>query len=165
MKQLSINHISAASIRANRKTYLSLAAGIVFAVVLATVMTLCAFGLIEAREQQVVQTVGHTDCVLLDEPDITDEFSSSPPRSRTATYIWVIWTRRDRTFSAAPWPKGVCRKPEVKSPSSAARWKSCAWKQKWATRCPGRCCPWTAWKMNAALLSWESCGSSPEHWM
>ena len=53
MKQLSINHISAASIRANRKTYVSLAAGIVLAVVLATVMTLCAFGLIEAREQQV----------------------------------------------------------------------------------------------------------------
>ena len=73
MKRLSINHISAASIRANRKTYLSLAAGIVLAVVLATVMTLCAFGLIEAREQQVVQTVGHTDCILLDEPDITDE--------------------------------------------------------------------------------------------
>ena len=73
MKQLSINHISAASIRANRKTYVSLAVGIVLAVVLATVMTLCAFGLIEAREQQVVQTVGHTDCVLLDEPDITDE--------------------------------------------------------------------------------------------
>ena len=73
MKQLSINHISAASIRANRKTYVSLSVGIVLAVVLATVMTLCAFGLIEAREQQVVQTVGHTDCILLDEPDITDE--------------------------------------------------------------------------------------------
>lgn len=73
MKQLSINHISAASIRANRKTYVSLAVGIVLAVVLASVMTLCAFGLIEAREQQVVQTVGHTDCILLDEPDITDE--------------------------------------------------------------------------------------------
>ena len=73
MKRLSINHISAASIRANRKTYISLAIGIVLAVVLATVMTLCAFGLIEAREQQVVQTVGHTDCILLDVPDITDE--------------------------------------------------------------------------------------------
>lgn len=73
MKQLSINHISAASIRANRKTYISLAVGIVLAVVLATVMTLCAFGLIEAREQQVVQTGGHTDCILLDVPDITDE--------------------------------------------------------------------------------------------
>ncbi|MBQ6273444.1 MAG: FtsX-like permease family protein [Oscillospiraceae bacterium] len=73
MKRLSINHISAASIRANRKTYLSLAAGIVLAVLLATVMTLCAFGIIEAREQQIVQTVGYTDCILLDEPDITDE--------------------------------------------------------------------------------------------
>ena len=73
MKRLSINHISAASIRANRKTYISLAIGIVLAVVLATVMMLCAFGLIEAREQQVVQTVGHTDCILLDVPDITDE--------------------------------------------------------------------------------------------
>ena len=38
MKQLSINHISAASIRANRKTYVSLAAGIVLAVVLATAL-------------------------------------------------------------------------------------------------------------------------------
>jgi len=73
MKQLSINHISAASIRANRKTYLSLAAGILLAVLLATVMTLCAFGIVEARERQVTQTVGHTDCILLDEPDITDE--------------------------------------------------------------------------------------------
>lgn len=73
MKRLSINHISAASIRANRKTYISLAVGIVLAVLLATVMTLCAFGLIEAREQQVVQTVGQTDCILLDELDITDE--------------------------------------------------------------------------------------------
>ena len=85
MKQLSINHISAASIRANRKTYVSLAAGIVLAVVLATVMTLCAFGLIEAREQQVVQTVGHTDC----QTNPCDRaacltgsgISSSPPRS------------------------------------------------------------------------------------
>ena len=73
MKQLSINRISSASIRANRKNYRSLAAGIVLAVLLATVMTLCAYGVIAARERQVVQTVGHTDCVLLDEPDITDD--------------------------------------------------------------------------------------------
>ena len=73
MKQLSINHISAASIRANRKTYLSLAVGIVLAVLLATVMTLCAFGLIKALERKAVQIVGWTDCILLDEPDITDE--------------------------------------------------------------------------------------------
>ena len=73
MKQLSINHISAASIRANRKTYVSLAVGIVLSVVLATVMTLCAYGIVQAREQKVIQTVGYTDCILLDEPDITGD--------------------------------------------------------------------------------------------
>lgn len=73
MKQLSINRISAASIRANRKTYISLAVGILLAVFLATVVVLCAFGIIRAEEQKTVRVVGYTDCVLLDEPDISDE--------------------------------------------------------------------------------------------
>ena len=60
MKQLSINRISAASIRANRKTYISLAVGILLAVFLATVVVLCAFGIIRAEEQKTVRVVGYT---------------------------------------------------------------------------------------------------------
>lgn len=73
MKRLTISRISAASIRANRKTYMSLAAGILLAVFLATAVTLGAYGIIAAMEREVVQKIGYTDCVLYDEPDVTDE--------------------------------------------------------------------------------------------
>lgn len=73
MKRLTISHISSASIRANRKTYLSLAAGILLAVFLATVVTVCAYGVVNANEQEIIRKVGYTDCVLYDAPDVTDE--------------------------------------------------------------------------------------------
>jgi len=73
MKRLTISHISSASIRANRKTYMSLAAGILLAVFLATVVTICAYGAVKANEQEVIRKVGYTDCVLYDASDVTDE--------------------------------------------------------------------------------------------
>lgn len=73
MKQLSINHISAASIRANRKTYLSLVFGIFLAVYLAAAVSLCGYGILKSKEQQIIERVGTTDCVLFDEPDVSDE--------------------------------------------------------------------------------------------
>lgn len=73
MKRLTISHISAASIRANRKTYRSLGVGILLAVFLATAVTVCAYGVVKANEQEIVRQVGYTDCVLYDTPDVTDE--------------------------------------------------------------------------------------------
>ena len=74
MKRLTINHISAATIRANRKTYLSLAVGVFLAVYLAVTFTVCAYGVIRADRQTIIDRVGVTDCVLYDEPDVTDDF-------------------------------------------------------------------------------------------
>ena len=73
MKQLSINHISAASIRANRKAYLSLAFGIFLAVFLATTVSICCRGIIAAQQQGIRRMVGDTDCVIYDDPNLTDE--------------------------------------------------------------------------------------------
>lgn len=73
MKQLSINHISAASIRANRKNYLSLAFGILLAVFLATTVSICCRGIIAAQQQGIRRMVGDTDCVIYDDPNLTDE--------------------------------------------------------------------------------------------
>ena len=73
MKRLTISRVSAASIRANKKTYASLAIGILLAVFLAATATLCVYGVIAAMGWEVVQKIGYTDCVLYDEPDVTDE--------------------------------------------------------------------------------------------
>lgn len=73
MKRLSINHISAASIRANRKTYISLAFGIFLAVFLATTVSICCRGILEAQQQGIRRMVGDTDCVIYDDPNLTDE--------------------------------------------------------------------------------------------
>ena len=73
MKRLTISHISAASIRANRRTYLSLAVGIFLAVFLATAVTVCAYGVVKAGEQEIIRKVGYADCVLYDAHDVTDE--------------------------------------------------------------------------------------------
>lgn len=73
MKRLTISHISAASIRANRRTYLSLAVGILLAVFLATAVTVCAYGVVKANEQEIIRQVGYAECVLMDDPDVTDE--------------------------------------------------------------------------------------------
>ena len=73
MKRLTISHISAASIRANRRTYISLAVGILLAVFLATAVTVCAYGIVKAGEQEIIRQVGYADCVLYDAPNVTDE--------------------------------------------------------------------------------------------
>ena len=73
MKRLTVNQVSAASLRANRKTYLSLAVGILLAVFLATAVTVCAYGVVQAKERDVIRRVGIADCFLLDEPEVTDE--------------------------------------------------------------------------------------------
>lgn len=73
MKKMTVNTVSAAGIRANRKAYLSLAAGILLAVFLATAVTVCAHCIVQANEERIVQKVGVTDCVLFDQPEITDE--------------------------------------------------------------------------------------------
>ena len=73
MKRLTINQVSAASLRANRKTYVSLAVGILLAVFLATAVTVCAYGVVQAKQRDIIRRVGYTDCLLLDEPEVTDE--------------------------------------------------------------------------------------------
>ena len=73
MKRLTISHISAASIRANRRTYLSLAVGIFLAVFLATAVTVCAYGVVKAGEQEIIRKVGYAECVLMDDPNVTDQ--------------------------------------------------------------------------------------------
>lgn len=73
MKRLTLNRISAASIRANRKTYISLAVGIVLAVFFATAVSVFCYGIFDSLQQHIRRMVGDTDCVIYDEPDLTDE--------------------------------------------------------------------------------------------
>ena len=73
MKRLTLNRISLASLRANRKAYRGLVIGIFLAVYLAATFSLCGYGIIKANEKEIIRRVGYTDCVLFDEPDLTDE--------------------------------------------------------------------------------------------
>ena len=73
MKSLTVNALAAAFLRANRKAYRSLALGILLAVFLSTAVPLCCQGMLLGLERDIEQLVGVTDCIVYDDPDVSDD--------------------------------------------------------------------------------------------
>ena len=66
MKRLTINHVARASLKANRKAYISLAIGIFLAVYLAAAMSLGGYATVLAQERRITDMVGEIDCFMMD---------------------------------------------------------------------------------------------------
>ena len=73
MKRLTLNQIARATVRINRKSYASLFLGILLAVFLATVTSLCVWGAVRGHEEQMAERVGWMDMFLLDGEKVTDD--------------------------------------------------------------------------------------------
>ena len=73
MKRLTMNQVAKASLKANRKAYLSLAIGILLAVYLCSASVLGAYGSIKANEQKIIEQVGYIDAFLLNCAAVSDE--------------------------------------------------------------------------------------------
>ena len=73
MKRLTLNQVAQASLRANRKAYLSLTITVFLAVFLATAVTLGGYGTVLAKREALADRVGLIDGILLDSPDVSDE--------------------------------------------------------------------------------------------
>ena len=65
MKHLTMNQVAKASLKANKKAYLSLAIGIFLAVYLCSASVLGAYGTIKANEQKIIERVGYADGLIL----------------------------------------------------------------------------------------------------
>ena len=73
MKNLTLNQVARATIRVNRKAYVSLFIGILLAVFLVTATSLCAWGTVRGHEEQMAQRVGWLDMFLLGNDGPTDD--------------------------------------------------------------------------------------------
>lgn len=73
MKRLTMNQVARASLKANKKAYLSLAVGIFLAVYLCTAAVLGAYGTVMANQQKIIDRVGYIDAFLLNRGDVSDE--------------------------------------------------------------------------------------------
>lgn len=73
MKRLTMNQVAKASLKANKKAYLSLAVGILLSVYLCTAAVLGAYGTIQANQQKIIDRVGYIDAFLLNRADVSDE--------------------------------------------------------------------------------------------
>ena len=73
MKRLTMNQVAAASLKANKKAYLSLAIGIFLAVYLCSASVLGAYGSIKANEQKIIERVGYADGLILNCASVSDE--------------------------------------------------------------------------------------------
>ena len=73
MKRLTMNQVAKASLKANKKAYLSLAVGIFLAVYLCTAAVLGAYGTVMANQQKIIDRVGYIDAFLLNRADVSDE--------------------------------------------------------------------------------------------
>ena len=73
MKRLTMNQVARASLKANRKAYMSLAIGIFLAVFLTSASVLAAYGSVKANEQKIIERVGWIDAVLLNSAEVSDE--------------------------------------------------------------------------------------------
>ena len=71
--RLSVNHIAAAALRSDKRGWLSLAAGIFLALFVVSATVLAVEGVITARWEKTVRSVGYENCILIDHPQITDE--------------------------------------------------------------------------------------------
>ena len=73
MKRLTIGRIAAANLRNNRRSYLSMALGIVLAVMMITSMCLLAQGIVLKMQADVQDKVGEENGMLLAADDVTDD--------------------------------------------------------------------------------------------
>lgn len=73
MKHLTMNQVAKASLKANKKAYLSLAIGIFLAVYLCSASVLGAYGTIKANEQKIIERVGYADGLILNCASVSDE--------------------------------------------------------------------------------------------
>ena len=72
MKKLTMNRVASAGLRANRRAYLSLAAGIFLSIFLIGAMALSVQGMALSMRRQVVEKMGAEDAILYDS-SYTDE--------------------------------------------------------------------------------------------
>ena len=72
MKKLTINRVASAGLKAGRRGYLSLAAGIFLAIFLVSSLCLAAQGLFLRQRERVWERVGKANAFLLDNRDYTD---------------------------------------------------------------------------------------------
>ena len=93
MKRLTINRIASAGLRANRKSYLALAAGIFLSIFLVTALCLCVDGLLARREVRVAESVGYADVVLYDKPATHDQLMQTGYFSRMTELLSPAWCR------------------------------------------------------------------------
>lgn len=98
MKRLTINRIASAGLRANRKSYLALAAGIFLSIFLVTALCLCVDGLLARREVRVAESVGYADVVLYDKPATHDQLMQTGYFSRM-TELYVSGMVQDSTVA------------------------------------------------------------------
>lgn len=98
MKRLTINRIASAGLRANRKSYLALAAGIFLSIFLVTALCLCVDGLLARREARVAESVGYADVVLYDKPATRDQLMQTGYFSQM-TELYVTGMVQDSTVA------------------------------------------------------------------
>ena len=98
MKRLTINRIASAGLRANRKSYLALAAGIFLSIFLVTALCLCVDGLLARREARVAESVGYADVVLYDKPATHDQLMQTGYFSQM-TELYVTGMVQDSTVA------------------------------------------------------------------
>ena len=98
MKRLTINRIASAGLRANRNSYLALAAGIFLSIFLVTALCLCVDCLLARREVRVAESVGYADVVLCDKPATHDQLMQTGYFSRM-TELYVSGMVQDSTVA------------------------------------------------------------------
>lgn len=98
MKRLTINRIASAGLRANRKSYIALAAGIFLSIFLVTTLCLCVDGLLARREAMVAESVGYADVVLYDKPATHDQLMQTGYFSQM-TELYVTGMVQDSTVA------------------------------------------------------------------
>lgn len=74
MKRLTMNQVAKASLRANKKAYLSLAIGIFLAVYLCSASVLCIQGILAAQNEQMARRMGWGDTLLPNQPSLSDDY-------------------------------------------------------------------------------------------
>ncbi len=72
-KQLTVGRIASARLRANKRAYLSLMAGVLLSVAMVALLCLCLQGMVLARQQEKEEHLGKMDCFVTAGADLTDQ--------------------------------------------------------------------------------------------
>lgn len=74
VKGLTIGRIASASLRAHKRSYAAMAAGILLSIFFVSTLCQCAWGVWEAALQRVRASLGNADVFVMDSPEWTDDF-------------------------------------------------------------------------------------------